>query len=68
MRYVEARLEEHDREETYRIYVTRSLQIAPKGESLVKSYSDFLNPESIDTRSGNEIAADVIVKAGLKFG
>lgn len=68
MRYVEARFDKYQREEAYRIYVTRSLQLAPQGKNLVKTYEEILKPENNDTRSGDEIAKDVILKAGLKFG
>ena len=68
LRYVEARIEEYNREETYRIYVTRSLQIAPRGESLTKKYYDIVNPRVEEHISGDEIVADVMKRAGLKFG
>ena len=61
-------MEEFNRDETYRFYVTRSLQIAPRGESLVKSYHELLKPQKIDHRSGDEIVADIMARAGLKFG
>ena len=67
MRYVEARIDEYQREEAYRIYVTRSLQLAPRGESLVTSYDEILNPKKQDTRTGDEIAIDIISRAGLRF-
>ena len=67
MRYVEARIEENYRDEAYRIYVTRSLQLAPRGESLVASYNDIINPKKQDTRTGDEIARDIISRAGLRL-
>ena len=70
MRYVEARIDEYNREEAYRIYVTKSLQLAPQSKHLQVSYLDILNPQKIkvDDRSGDEIVADVMKSAGLKFG
>ena len=68
MRYVEARLSEYDREAAYRIYITKSLQLAPQSKYLVETYEDWLNPKKEDTRSGDEIALEVIQKAGLSFG
>lgn len=68
MRYVEARIEEYNREETYRIYVTACLQHAPRGESMNKSYYDLIKKQKVDTRSGEEVALDIITKAGLHFG
>jgi len=44
------------------------LQIAPRGESLTKKYYDIINPVAEDDRSGEEIAVDVMKRAGLKFG
>ena len=69
MRYVDARLDEYTREEAYRFYVTRSLQLAPQQKHLIDSFMDILkNTKKVDTRSGDEIAADVISRAGLSFG
>lgn len=68
MRYVEARFEEKYRDEAYRIYVTRSLQLAPQGKYIQINYGDLLKPQKIDNRSGDEIAMSVIEKAGLSFG
>lgn len=69
MRYVEARFEEVNREEAYRIFVTRSLQLAPQMKFLTKNYYEIINPEpEQEEKTGDEIAADVIARAGLKFG
>ena len=67
MRYVNARLEEERREEAYRIYVTKSLQLIPQNKCLTKDYEDFINPKKIDNRSGEEIATDIIKRANLHF-
>lgn len=68
MRYVEARIEEYNREEAYRIYVTKSLQLAPQSKYMQTSYVDIINPaREIDTRSGDEIVTDIMKFAGLKF-
>lgn len=70
MRYVDARIEEYNREEAYRIYVSTSLQLIPQNKCLQKSYREILNDMNrvVDTRSGDEIVADVMLHAGLKFG
>lgn len=68
MRYVEARLDEYQREEAYRIYVTKSLQLNPQGQYLTASYIDCLTPRKIDKRSGDEIVVDIMNRAELKFG
>lgn len=67
MRYVEARFDEYNRDEAYRIYVSRSLQLAPQDKYITKNYTDLLKPQKIDTRSGEDIVSDIMLKAGLKF-
>jgi hypothetical protein len=68
MRYVEARVEDYDREEAYRIFVTTSLQLAPQNKYLSKSYTELVNPkEGLDAKSGDEIVTDIFNRAGLKF-
>lgn len=67
MRYVEARIEDNNREEAYRIYVARSLQLAPQSKCLKMSYADIISPQNVDERSGDEIVMDIMLKAGLKF-
>lgn len=68
MRYVEARIEEYRHEKAYRIYVTKSLQLAPQNRYLKVQYDDMLKPQKEDLRTGNEIVADIMKRAGLNFG
>lgn len=65
MRYVEARLEEEDREEAYRIYVTRSLQLIPQSGYIPETYYDITH-NKIDNRTGDDIVLDIMQRAGLK--
>ena len=67
MRYVEARFDEYNRDEAYRIYISKSLQLIPQDKYLTKNYSDILKPEKKDDRSGEDIVSDIMLKAGLKF-
>ena len=68
MRYVEARIEENDREDAYRILISKNLQLSPQGKFLDLNYTDIIQPEKKeDRRSGDEIALDIIQRAGLKF-
>ena len=60
-------MEQNSREEAYRIYVTKSLQLIPQNGFLSTSYIDFLNPKKVDERNGDEIVADTMKLAGLKF-
>lgn len=68
MRYVEARITEYIREETYRIYITRSLQLAPQGKNIVPTYTDLLKPSKEKPINGDEVVIDIMTRAGLKFG
>lgn len=68
MRYVEARIDEYNREEAYRIYVTKSLQLVPQNSYITTPFTDILEPKKVDNRTGEEIVTDVMKHAGLKFG
>ena len=61
-------MEDFNRDETYRFYMSRSLQLAPQGKNLVKSYQEILNPVPEDTRTGDEIVKDIMKRAGLSYG
>lgn len=67
MRYVEARWNDFNRDETYRIYVTTSLKLAPQSKFLNNDYWDLVDMKEPDNRTGDEIASDIIERAGLKF-
>lgn len=68
MRYVEARIDEYSRDEAYRIFVTKSLQLAPQNKYFTTtSYTDLLKPVKVDSRTSDDIASDIMLKAGLKF-
>lgn len=64
---MEARINEYNREETYRIFVTESLRFAPQDKVLNKSYLELLKPQKIETRSGKEVADEVAEKLGTKI-
>lgn len=68
MRYVEARYEQEYRDMAYRFYVTNSLQNIPQNKYCSVPFGEILNPKPRDDRSGDEIAMDIINKAGLKLG
>lgn len=72
MRYAMARYKTYQREVAYRIYVTDCLRMigentanVSKGTYPQKRYADFLKEPARDHRTGEEIAADIIKKAGL---
>ena len=64
---MEARINEYNREETYRIFVTESLRFAPQDKVLNKSYLELLKHEKVETRSGIEVAEEVAEKLGTKI-
>ena len=73
MRYATARFNQHQRDLAYRIYVTDCLRMATENTAKMRqgSYTtvrfyDFINPKPVDNRSGNEIAADIIKRAGIE--
>lgn len=66
-------LKERSEVEVYRVYTTECLRIMTeniakytRGTALTAKYMDIINPKPKDTRSGEQIAADVIKKCGLK--
>lgn len=66
MRYVESSFEKFRREETYRIYVTDSLQLTPQNKIINDRYFDKIYPKV--EKSGDDILAEVMADAGLRFG
>ena len=68
MRYVKAKWQERQQDLTYRIYITDGLWAITNKGTLTERYKDLLKkkPQKVDNRSGNEIAADVIQRLGLK--
>lgn len=51
--------------DAYRVYVADSLYCAPRNKQLNKRYAEIIDRTKVDTRSGDEIAAEVIERAGL---
>ena len=73
MRYAMARYQSQQRDLVYRIYVTDCLRIISEnsakmcGGSYMKlKFSDIINPKPVDNRAGEEIAADIIKRAGIE--
>ena len=65
-----ARYKQIQRDLTYRIYVSDSLQNIPQNKFLTTRYYDLIynTQQKADNRTGDEIAADVINRLGLKVG
>ena len=73
MRYAIARYNQHQRDLAYRIYVTDCLRIITEntakmggGSYITAKFSDIINPKPVDNRAGEEIAADIINRAGIE--
>lgn len=51
----------------YRSYVTKSLQLIPEHKQITISFNDMIDfdKRSADTEDANEVARDIIQKAGL---
>ena len=73
MRYAMARYQSQQRDLAYRIYVSDCLRIISEntakiggGSYITAKLSDIINPNPVDNRSGEEIAADIIKRAGIE--
>lgn len=71
--YCISRYKHKQEEKQYRVYITDALMTIANnivnvagGQKIVTRYYDLGKPQ--DTRTGNEIAIDVIKRAGLSFG
>ena len=73
MRYAVARYQSQQRDLAYRIYVADCLRIITEntakiggGSYITAKLFDIINPKPVDNRSGEEIAADIIKRAGIE--
>lgn len=60
-------------EESYKIYTAECLRIITEntakmvgGSCVSVSFADIINPKPVDNRTGEEIVAEIIEKAGLE--
>ena len=67
-----ARLNERAKTEAYRIYVTDALRVVAEntarfasGNYIKARYADMIELKKQDNRTGDEIVADIIKRAGL---
>ena len=67
LRYVDARLEESNREYTYRFFISESLRLAPQNQYISKSLAEvyIYGFDKEDTRSGDEIVEDILLRGDL---
>lgn len=76
MKYMVARFLQEQEELSYRAYTTDALQLIAensarlsrdgKGRYPAKRWAELIDQKPAETRSGDEIAADVIKRCGLK--
>ena len=73
MRYAMARYQSQQRDLAYRIYVSDCLRIISEntakmggGSYITAKFVDIINPKPIDNRTGEEITADIIKRAGIE--
>ena len=73
MRYAIARYQSQQRDLAYRIYVTDCLRMVAEntaklsqGTYTTARFYDIVNPKQADKRTGEEIAADIIKRAGIE--
>lgn len=73
MRYAMSRYQSQVRDLAYRIYVTDCLRIISEntakvvgGSYITAKFADIINPKPVDKRNGEEIAADIIKRAGIE--
>ena len=73
MRYAMARYQSQQRDLAYRIYVAECLRIISEntakmggGPYITAKFEDIINPKPVDNRAGEEIAADIINRAGIE--
>lgn len=74
LRYVMARLSQQERDMAYRIYLTDCLRFigqsaaesakmaGGEGKYITARFADFLHPKPEETRTGEEIIADILRK------
>ena len=62
-----AKVAEDDERTAYRAYVTESLRLQGENKYIQRSWLDIIDPKPVDTRSGDEIALDVIERTGLHY-
>ena len=65
VKYLLAKLVYESTEWEYKYYVADSLQCIPQSKYKVHSLREIMTPANIDSRSGEEIAIDIINKAGI---
>lgn len=73
MRYAIARYQSQQRDLAYRIYISDCLRIISEntakigwGSYITSKFADIINHKPVEKRTGEEIAADIIKRAGIE--
>lgn len=73
MRYAIARYQSQQRDLAYRVYVTDCLRMVTENTAKMSQgaytsarFYDIINPKPVGNRTGEEIAADIIKRAGIE--
>ena len=73
MRYAMAHYQSQQRDLAYRIYVTDCLRMVTENTAKMSQgaytsarFYDIINPKPVEKRTGEEIAADIIKRAGIE--
>lgn len=59
------RIEADEEEFSYRVFMTDSFRLLGENKALSQRWADLFMDEEKDTRSGDEIALDVLIRSGL---
>ena len=73
MRYAIARYQSQQRDLAYRFYVSECLRMIGEntakvsgGPYMTAKFEEIISPKPADNRTGEEIAADIIKRAGIE--
>jgi len=68
MRYFRAKERENSRSAAYQLYVTHGIKLLVEADAFVRmtDFAELIDLKQADKRSGEEIAADIIARAGLE--
>ena len=66
--YVKARAKREDEERSWRLYMSEQAALTPQGKYMRQSWGEIVESSRrpVDGRSAEQIAADVIERAGLE--
>ena len=67
MRYVKAKIKEHNQTLAYRFYIAETLYHQAEGNRIIQRLPDIYYPKPKDDRDGDDIAIDIISALGLKI-